>query len=449
MKEVYQLYQDKLTTAEEAVKVVKSGDNVFYGEFVMTPPPLLDAALAGRTQELQDVIINGTSFTGFPLTVQSDQEQQHFILQDWHFSGLSRRLHDKRLCSYVPITYHQVPRIIHKYVDCDVAMVQVTPMSDKGFFNLGPANSVTGANLDKAKTIIVEVNEKVPICLGGNGEAIHISRVDMIVEGKNPDLLQIKPAPASETDKKIGQYVMNEIEDGSCLQLGIGGLPNVVGAFIADSDLKDLGVHTEMMVDSYVDMYNAGRITGAKKSIDKYKMVYTFAMGSNKLYDFLDNNPMCAVYPVSYTNDPRMISLNDKVVALNNALEVDLFGQVASESSGSRHISGTGGQFDFIFGAFNSKGGKGLICINSTYSDKQGTLHSRINPTLMPGTIVTVPRSCVHYVITEFGVAQLKGKSTWQRAEALIEIAHPSFRDELIEQAKEMNIWVRSNKLQG
>lgn len=441
------LYQQKLTTADEAVKVVKSGDRIFMGEFVMAPPPELDRALARRKDELNNVIVSGTSFASMPEIVKADPLREHFILQDYHFSKVSRRLCDQGLCNYIPITYHQVPRLIHKYVDCDVVMIQVSSMDDKGFFNLGTSNSVTLANCDKAKTIIAEVNRCVPVCLGGNSEAIHISNVDMVVENSGTPLVQLAPAKPSDTDRAIADYVMKEIQDGSTLQLGIGGLPNVVGSLIAGSDLKDLGVHTEMLVDSYVDMYEAGRITGARKNIDRYKMVYTFAMGTEKLYQFLDNNPMCASYPVSYTNDPRMISLNDRVVAINNAVEVDLFSQVASEASGIRQISGTGGQFDFIFGAFNSHGGKGLICISSTYQDKEGKKHSRLVPSLKPGSIVTVPRSCVHYIVTEYGIAQMKGKSTWERAEALIEIAHPDFQDELILAAKEMNIWVRSNKI--
>jgi len=196
-----------------------------------------------------------------------------------------------------------------------------------------------------------------------------------------------------------------------------------------------------------VDMYESGKISGRRKAIDKGKMVYTFAMGSKKLYDFLDNNPVCAAYPVSYTNDPRIISVNDKVIGINNAIEVDLYSQVSSESSGSRHITGTGGQLDFILGAFQSRGGKGLICISSTFADKEGNLQSRIVPTLAPGTIVTCPRSIVHYIVTENGIAQMKGKSTWERAEALIEIAHPQFKDQLIKDAQKLNIWRRSSKL--
>lgn len=440
-------YKQKLITADQAAKLVKSGDNIWYSEFAMFPEAL-DAALAKRVDELHDVNVRSVSFTKVPKIVEVDPKREHFIVEDWHFSKISRMLHDKGLCSYIPITYHQGPRITKKYLDIDVAFVKVAPMDAKGFFNLGTSNSVTQASLSKAKIIVVEVNQSVPNCLGGNSENIHISQVDYVVEGNNEPLFQLPEIKPKEIDYKIADYVMEEIEDGACLQLGIGGLPNVIGEKIADSDLKDLGIHTEMLVDSCVDMYMAGRITGTKKTIDVYKMTYTFAMGTDKLYAFLDNNPMCASYPVSYTNDPRIIAMNNKVIAINNAIEVDLFSQVCSESVGTRHISGTGGQLDFIFGAFGSRGGKGLICLSSTYQDKEGNTHSRIKPTLSPGAIVTVPRSIVHYVVTEYGIAQLKGKSTWQRAEALIDIAHPDFRDELIKSAEELNIWRRSNKIE-
>lgn len=439
-------YKQKLITAEQAAALVNSGDHIWYSEFAMFPEAL-DAALAQRVDELKDVHIRSVSFTQPPKVVLADPKREHFILEDWHFSKVSRMLHDQGLCDYIPITYHQGPRITKKYEAMDVVFVKVAPMDAKGFFNLGTSNSVTPAILTKAKKVIVEVNQSVPNCLGGNSENIHITNVDYVVEGNNEPLLQIPAIPPKEIDYKIAEYVMGEIEDGSCLQLGIGGLPNVIGAKIADSDLKDLGIHTEMLVDSCVDMYNAGRITGAKKTIDTFKMAYTFAMGTDKLYAFLDNNPMCASYPVSYTNDPRIIAMNSKVIAINNAIEVDLFSQVCSESAGTRQISGTGGQLDFIFGAFGSKRGKGLICLSSTFKDSDGQIKSRIKPTLTPGAIVTVPRSITHYVVTEFGIVQLKGKSTWQRAEALISIAHPDFRDELIKSAEEMNIWTKSNQI--
>lgn len=439
-------YRQKLRSADEAVKVVCPGDIVYMGEFAQNIEAL-DTALARRKDELSDVILETTTRTRPLQCVAVDPKREVFTWNDWHFSGVGRKFSEEGLASYIPFTYHQGPQAVTAYKNEIVAFVQVTPMDDKGFFNFSTSCSLAPAYCRKAKVVVVEVNTRNPRCLGGNGEGIHISEVDFIVEGPNNPLLELPAATPSAADREIAGHVMELMEDGATIQLGIGGLPNVVGALIAQSDLKDIGVHTEMLADSYVDMYEAGRVTGRRKNIDKGKMVYTFAMGSQRLYDFLDNNPICATYPVNYTNDPENISKNDKVIAINNALEVDLFSQVASESSAARQISGTGGQLDFILGAFKSKGGKGLICISSTYRKKDGSIGSRIVPTLSPGTIVTCPRSIVHYVVTEFGYAQLKGKSTWQRAEALIEIAHPDFRDDLIKQAQELNIWRRSNKI--
>jgi butyryl-CoA:acetate CoA-transferase len=446
MKEIIESrYREKLTTADHVAQMVKSGDKLFIGEFAIRPERL-DEALARRTQQLKDVIVEGLSIMLVPKFIEADPERKHFIYNDWHFSSTARKLYQAGLCSYIPFAYHQTPRIIRKYNEYDFAFVSARPMDDQGYFNFGISNSITSAVITKAKKVVVEINANMPRCMGGNQESVHISRVDYIIEGPNQPLLEIPPAKATETDTKIANHIMNEIEDGACLQLGIGGLPNVIGAMLAESDIKDLGVHTEMLVDSMVDLFNAGKITGNQKTTDRFKMAYTFAMGTNKLYSFLHNNSACASYPVNYTNDPRIIATNNKVIAINNAIEVDLFSQVCSESVGTAHISGTGGQFDFIFGAFNSRGGKGIIALSSTYTDKSGNVRSRIVPTLQPGSIVTLPRSIVQYVATEFGIVQLKGKSTWERAEALVSIAHPMFRDELIKQAEEMKIWLRRNK---
>jgi acyl-CoA hydrolase len=325
-------------------------------------------------------------------------------------------------------------------------MVKVAPMNAKGYFNFGPSNSISKSIADHTKTVIVEVNDRVPYCCGGLNESIHISEVDFIVESDNKPLISV-PLPAiSEVDEKIASIIVNELVDGACIQLGIGAMPNAVGMLIAKSDLKDLGVHTEMLVDSFVDMYEAGRVTNRKKGVDAGKMVYTFALGSQKLYDFLDHNPCCASYSVDYTNKPERIASNDNMMAINNAVEVDLYGQVSSESTGMRQISGTGGQFDYIYGAYHSKGGKSFICLSSTKKDKHGNLKSRIRPFLEPGSIVTIPRTISHYIVTEYGTAIMKGRSTWERAEALINIAHPDFREELIQDAEKMGIWRRSNK---
>lgn len=439
------LYAQKLGSAAQAAAMVNSGDTVFLGEFVQGVEAV-EVALAQRKTELRDVMLITTTRVRPLKCVEADPTRESFIWNDWHFSGLGRKMGERNLASYIPLCYHQAPQNIALYESPDLVVVQVTPMDGSGFFNFSTSCSMTPAYCRKARKVIVEVNTSVPRCLGGLDESIHISQVHMVVEGPNTPLVQLPEIPATAADRRIAEHVMDLLEDGSTIQLGIGGLPNIVGSMIAQSDLKDLGVHTEMLADSYVDMYESGRITGRRKAIDPGKMVYTFAMGSKKLYDFLDNNPVAAIYPVSYTNDPCVIGRNPKVVAINNAIEVDLFSQVASESSGPRQISGTGGQLDFIFGAYRSEGGKGLICINSTYMRKDGSVGSRIVPTLSPGTVVTCPRSVVHYVVTEFGCAQLKAKSTWQRAEALIGISHPDFRDDLIKEAEAMGIWRRSSK---
>jgi len=441
IKSVQEKYTEKLRSAAEVARMIKSGDKLFFAEFILHPESF-DEALADRARELTSVTIDGLCLAKKPKFTDADPERQHFIYNTWHFSGSDRKLYNQGICSYIPLTYHQGPRIIRKYREYDYVIVTARPMDERGYFNFGLCNSITSAAITKAKAVIVEVNEKIPHCLGGNQESVHISRVDYIIEGKNPAILEVPPREPNKEDIQIAQHIMKEIENGSCLQLGIGGMPNAIGAMIAKSDLKDLGIHTEMLIDSMIDLYNTGIITGNMKTLDRFKMVYTFAMGTRKLYDFLHNNPACASYPVNYTNDPRVMSMNSKIVAINNAIEVDLFSQVCSESAGTTQISGTGGQFDFIFGAFNSRGGKGIIALNSTFTDKNGKVHSRIVPTLQPGSIVTIPRSCVQYVATEYGIVQLKGKSTWERAKALIGIAHPMFQDELAKQAKEMKIWL-------
>lgn len=440
-------YKSKLVSADEAVKVVKSGDLVHYGEFVMCSH-VLDAALAKRKDELRGVNIRTVTCPWPPQPVLADPEREHFIYNDWHFSGASRKLHDKNLCNYISLTYHEGPSFYDRgYVPVDVAMIKVTPPDKHGFCNLGTSNSITHAFVDASKIVIAEVNESVPRCLGGLRETLHVSEIDYFVEGDHKPLINLPELPISETDKKIAHIILEQIKDGDCLQLGIGAMPNAVGAMIAQSDLKNLGVHTEMLVDSFVDMYDAGRITGLCKQLDKGKMVYTFAMGTKKLYDFLDENPVCASFPVSYTNDPAVIRQQNNMMCINNAVEIDLFSQVVSESSGIRQISGTGGQLDYIFGSYMSKGGLGLVCLTSTYKDKEGNLKSRIVPTLTPGGIVTVPRSMNYYVVTEYGIANMKARSTYERAEALINLAHPDLRDELIQQADKMGIWVRTNKI--
>ncbi|MFK5954432.1 MAG: acetyl-CoA hydrolase/transferase C-terminal domain-containing protein [Desulfobacterium sp.] len=438
-------YQTKLTSAENAVQVVKSGDWIDYGAFGASPETL-DTALAQRVDELQDVKIRALAFPGKAKVAMADKGQGKLIYNNWHFSSGDRNNHDHGNCYYIPFVYNEGPSHYEGTLRTDVCMVRTTPMDAFGNFNFGVGNSFQRAIIENAKTIIIETNETLPLCLGGTGESLHISEVDYVVESDNKPILTIGSLPITETDKKIANLIVPEIHDGACIQLGIGGLPNAVGNLISQSDLKDLGVHTEMLADSYLEMFKAGRITNLKKALDPGRMVYTFALGSQELYDFIDNNPQCASYSVGYTNNLAHISANDNVVSINNAIEVDLYGQVSSESSGFRHITGTGGQFDFAYGAYHSKGGKSFICLSSTMTGRDGIIKSRIRPVFDPGSIVTLPRTMTQYVVTEFGKINLKGKSTWERAEALISIAHPDFRDELIREATQMKIWVNQHR---
>lgn len=442
-----QEYQSKLKTADEAVKVVQSGDWVDYG-WCTGIPDALDRALARRTDELRDVKVRGGILLK-PLAIfEREDAGEHFCWNSWHMGGLERKLIARGCAYYSPLRYSELPRYYRENIQPDdVAMFVVAPMDKHGYFNFGPNASHLMAICETAKHIIVEVNENMPRCLGGMEEGIHISQVDAIVEGENPAIGELGGGgPATDIDKAVAKLIVDEIPNGACLQLGIGGMPNAVGSLIAESDLKDLGVHTEMYVDAFVDIARAGKINGSKKNIDRFRQTYAFGAGTKKMYDYLDENPELMSAPVDYTNDVRNIAKLDNFISINNAVDFDLFGQINAESAGTKHISGAGGQLDFVMGAYMSHGGKSIVCCSSTFTRKDGTVESRIQPTLAPGSIVTDTRANTHYLVTEYGKVCLKGLSTWERTEKIISIAHPDFRDWLIEEADKMHIWRRSNK---
>ena len=440
------MYQQKLTTAEEAVKVVKSGDWVDYG-WCTNHPIALDKALAARKDELRDVKVRGGVTMWMPEIAKADDAGEHFTWNSWHCSGIDRKIIKKGMGFFSPMRYSELPRFYRENLTVDVAMLQVTPMDSHGNFSFALAASHLADMLEKAKVIILEVNQNMPWVYGLTGCEINIKDVDYVVEGDNPQVAELGGGgEPTEVDKAVAELIVPQIPNGACLQLGIGGMPNTIGAMIAQSDLKDLGVHTEMYVDGFVDMAMAGKLTGKNKALDKGRQVYAFAAGTKKLYDYVNRNPDVMAAPVDYTNDVRVLAQLDNFISINNAIDMDLFGQVNAESAGLKHISGTGGQLDFVMGAYLSKGGKSFICMSSTVTGKDGTVKSRIVPTLTPGSIATDPRSCVHYIVTEYGMVNLKGLSTWERAEALISIAHPDFREQLIQDAEKMHIWRRSNK---
>ena len=437
-------YKAKLRTADEAVKCVKSGDWVDYTSN-LGYPPMLDMALSKRRDELRNVKVRGNLLFGPVHVAECDETMEHFVYNTWHCSGYERKLIDKGRAFFSPMVFRNLGWYYENFITADVCMVTVSPMDSQGYFHFGCTVGLAKCIADKCKTVIVEVNENMPRILGGRDEKIHISEVDFVVESGNPPLFEMpNPAPTEE-DMLIANYLLPHICDGATVQLGIGGMPNALGELIAKSDIRDLGMHTELCSDGYLAMFKEGKLTNNCKTINKGKGVLGLAIGSRELLDWVNLNPGVAGFPLSYVNDPYVIAQHDNMISINGCISADLYGQVCSESAGTRQISGTGGQLDFLTGASMSRGGKAFLCMTSTYKDKAGALHSRIVPTFS-GDIVTSPRSQAYYMATEYGVVNLAGRTTWERADMIISIAHPDFRDELIKAAERQKIWLPSNK---
>lgn len=425
----------KQISAAQAAALVKSGDWVDYGTS-LCQPDVFDKALAARASELSNVKIRSCLSMKPRAVLDADPEAQHFHWFSWHFSGYDRKKHDAGRCIYMPLNLGEVPDYYRRFLaPVDVVIFKCCPMDKNGFFNFSASNLWHRAVLERARIVIVEVTENNPFVLGvENG--VHLSEVDYVIQGDAQLPTELPNPPPTDIDRAVARLITAEINDGDCLQIGIGGMPNAVCTLLLESGAKNLGVHTEMMTDGIGALYKAGRITGEHKVLNPRKITYTFALGSAELYAMLNRNTDFEIQPVDYTNSPHIIMQNNNMVSINNTTQIDLQGQAASESDGHRHISGTGGQLQFVRGAYASKGGKSFICLASTY-DKKGERRSRIVLNLTPGNVVTTPRSDVMYVVTEFGLVCLKGKSVAERALALISIAHPDFKEGLERQAFE------------
>jgi acyl-CoA hydrolase len=417
---------------------VQSGSWVDYG-FGMGQPDLFDRALAARASELRGVKIRAALSLAPRAVHEVDPRGDHFLWFNWHFTGYDRAQHDAGRCNYIPLNFGEAPDYYRRFIDpVDVVCIKTAPIDEHGYFNFGGAVTYHKALTERARTLIVETCPGMPYVYGGE-ESVHAGDVDYVIEGTDERVPEVANAPATDVDRKVAALIAPEIEDGACLQIGIGGMPNAVCALLKDAGVRDLGIHTEMLVDGMIDLYEAGLVTGARKTINRFQIVFTFALGSRKQYNFIHRNPRVQSHPVDYTNLPQNITRNDAVVSINSTTQIDLQGQAASESAGTRHLTGTGGQLQFVRGAYASKGGKSFMCLSSTY-EKRGRPESRIVSTLTPGNIVTTPRVDVMYVVTEYGMVNLKGKSVAERARALISIAHPDFREQLERDAREKNL---------
>ena len=419
------LYNRRVTTAEEAVKQIQSGMRIFLTGNCSVPQVVL-SALVARASEVDNVEIIQVLSIGSTEYV-SQEMVGHLRVNTLFISDNVRDAVNQGRADFTPTHLSEIPRLFSSGVlPLDIALIQVSLPDEHGFCSFGVEVGVTKTAAQHAKIVIAEVNPQMPRTLGDS--FIHVGKIDHIVPVSYP-LPEVSMGEPTELSKKIGQHVAGLIENGSTLQLGIGTIPNGVLHYLRDK--RDLGIHSELFSDGVVDLYEAGVVTNEKKSLHPGKMIAGFLLGTRRLYEFVDNNPIVELHPTEYVNDSYIIAQNDKMVAINSAIEVDLTGQICADSVGTRLYSGTGGQLDFIRGAARSKGGKPIIALPSVTVTSSGQRYSKIVPTLKLGAGVVTTRSDVHFIVTEYGVADLYGKSIRQRARALIEIAHPEMQEDL------------------
>mgnify|MGYP002674332843 FL=1 len=413
----------KAVSAAEAVKVIKSGDHIHLSSVASAPECLIEAMCErGRNKEFKNVYIHHLHTEG--PAPYANQEFEGIFQHDAFFVGSNvRKDVQAGYADYIPIFLSETQKLYREgYLPCDIAMVQVCPPDAHGYVSLGTSVDATLAAVEVAKTVIAVVNPNVPRSFGD--AMIPMSMIDIFVEDNTP-LMPAHFSQPNEQEVAIGKYCAELIEDGACLQMGIGAIPNAVLAQLGNH--KNLGIHTEMFADGVLPLVESGVINGANKKLDRGKMVSTFLMGSQKVYDFIDNNPMVAMMDVGYTNDPFVIAQQPKMTAINSALQVDITGQVCADSLGTKFFSGVGGQIDFIYGASRSEGGKAIIAMPSV--TKNGI--SKIAPILTPGAGCVTTRNHIHWFVTEYGAVNLYGKSLQERARLLISVAHPDHREEL------------------
>lgn len=435
MTDYQKMYQEKLTTPDRLAKQVQSGWLLGMDTATSQTPAIMTAIAEHiRNSDITGVKVQAL-LDAYPFEFYTDPTLAGKMTgYSWFSSSAARKAVNAGYADIIPAYYRDFPTRIRTEYDYDAVCVEVAPMDRHGYFSLALNGSYIDAMLDKTKRIFLEVNDRQP--RGLCGSLIHISQVDAIVE-YNHDLPVLPPVQLDEVSKTIGGLIAERIPDGACLQLGIGAIPDATG--MALKAKHDLGIHTEMFTDSMVELIECGAVNNSKKQIHRGKTVTTFAFGSQRIYDYIDDNPAVEILPVEYVNDPDVICQNDNMISINAAVEVDLFGQVCAESVGTKHMSGSGGQIDYVRGACQSRGGKSFIAFTSTA--KGGTI-SKIKPILTPGAVVTTSKNDVDYIVTEYGVAHLRGRSLGERARQLIAIAHPDFRDELTFEAKKRGIMI-------